>query len=217
MASERPPELPAPEGTPPSQQAAAEVGAMVAEQVRRAIESAERSVEDLQRQARDRASADLEAVDRVAAVVLARIDAVEAKVGKLLQTLREEVSRTAEQARRAEVTNEVQRAPDSAEQPPGELPAAEPAQSVEPAAPTPPRASQPAVAPARARRRGLFGRRRGPRGCAVCGRAPRASEDALEGWRRTGKLGLCPDCQDDGWRLPAGARLPYRSTPHEPT
>jgi hypothetical protein len=213
MAAEGPAHLPEPERTPLSQQTAAEVGAMVAEQVRRAIESAERSADDLQRQAIDRASADGEAVERVAAGVLEQIDAVEAKIGRLLQNLRDEVWRTAEQAHRAEVANEVQPAPESEEQPPEEQPAAEPAQSVQPEPPSQPRASQEGVPPPRTRRRGLFGRRRGAPRCAVCGRAPRDNENALEDWRRTGKLSLCPDCQQDGWQLPAGARVPYRSTP----
>jgi len=72
------------------------------------------------------------------------------------------------------------------------------------------------------RRRGLFRRLRRSRGgsfisiqgyCAVCQRAFMAgSEENLElsGWRVTGDVGLCPECQSEGWQLPEGARLPFR-------
>ena len=49
--------------------------------------------------------------------------------------------------------------------------------------------------------------------CAVCQRAFMAgSEENLEqsGWRVTGDVGLCPECQSEGWQLPEGARLPFR-------
>lgn len=52
-----------------------------------------------------------------------------------------------------------------------------------------------------------------PGQCAVCYRSYAAgSEEALaeSGWKVSGELGLCPDCQNDGWQLPEGARLPYR-------
>jgi hypothetical protein len=205
MAVDWPPRRGQPEQAPPRQQAAAEVGAMVAEQVRQAIESAERSADDLQRQALDRASVDGEAVERTAAQVLEQIDAIEAKVGKLLQTLRDEVSRTAQQGRRAEVVNEEPPAPGLEGPASEELP---PAES---------RALEHEVAPAQARRRRRFGRRRRPLGCAVCGRAPLANEEDLEGWSGTGKLSVCPDCQHEGWQLPAGARVPYRSTLQDTT
>jgi hypothetical protein len=73
-----------------------------------------------------------------------------------------------------------------------------------------------------AKKRGLFGwlkRRKSatfittPGQCAVCYRSLAAgSAEALQqsGWRVSGELGLCTHCQQDGWQLPEGARLPYR-------
>jgi hypothetical protein len=227
MTADQPSGRPEPDGGAPSEETAAEVGAMVAEQVRRAIESAERSAEDLRRQALDRASADRESVHRLAALVIDRIDDVEANVGKLLQTLRDEVARTADEVDHTEVARKAQPeshhggrdAPEAADSPPVQptvadaraAPAASPpVQSAVPDAPTPPATPQPPAAARRARR-GLFGRRLLPE-CAVCGRAPRPGEEALQAWHRTGKLSLCPQCQDEGWQLPAGARVPYRPT-----
>jgi hypothetical protein len=49
--------------------------------------------------------------------------------------------------------------------------------------------------------------------CAVCQRAFMAGTEEnlrLSGWRVSGDVGLCPDCQADGWQLPDGARLPFR-------
>jgi hypothetical protein len=70
------------------------------------------------------------------------------------------------------------------------------------------------------RRRGFL-RRRGKQkifiteagACAVCQRTFAAgSQEALDasGWRVSGDVGLCPECQADGWQLPEGARLPFR-------
>jgi len=30
------------------------------------------------------------------------------------------------------------------------------------------------------------------------------------GWLVTGEIGVCPDCQSEGWQLPDGAKLPFR-------
>jgi hypothetical protein len=49
--------------------------------------------------------------------------------------------------------------------------------------------------------------------CAVCQRTYMAgTEETLRqsGWRVNGDVGLCPECQSDGWQLPEGARLPFR-------
>ncbi len=49
--------------------------------------------------------------------------------------------------------------------------------------------------------------------CAVCQKALLAgSEDELRssGWKVSGDVGLCPECQSDSWQLPEGARLPFR-------
>ena len=49
--------------------------------------------------------------------------------------------------------------------------------------------------------------------CAICRRtfiAGSEDEFAHSGWRAVGDVGLCPDCQADGWQLPDGARLPFR-------
>ncbi len=70
------------------------------------------------------------------------------------------------------------------------------------------------------RRRGFL-RRRGKQkifiteagACAVCQRTFAAgSQEELDasGWRVSGDVGLCPECQADGWQLPEGARLPFR-------
>lgn len=206
MPAERSPRL-EPEGRPPAEQTAAEVGAMVAAQVRAAIGAAEQSAEEARRQALQRASANRETVKATAARSIDRIDAVEAKVRDLLQTLRDEVTRTVTELDRADVVDDIQPAR-SAEGPAWQEPAApRDEQTVPPDPPAPPPAA-PAGSPG-ASRRGLLRRRRLPE-CAVCGRAAIPGEEALDGWRLTGKLKLCPQCQDDGWRLAAGARAPYR-------
>ena len=60
-------------------------------------------------------------------------------------------------------------------------------------------------------KKGVFISREGH--CAVCQRTFMAgSTENLEasGWRVSGDVGLCPDCQGEGWQLPDGARLPFR-------
>jgi outer membrane biosynthesis protein TonB len=111
-----------------------------------------------------------------------------------------------------------------------EQPAEEPAPVQEPPAEERPAAAmggEPAVAAApqepTRRRRGLLRRMVQPRAsrlfvsepgqCAVCNRTLMAgSEEALQssGWRVSGDVGLCPQCQSEGWQLPEGARLPFR-------
>jgi len=49
--------------------------------------------------------------------------------------------------------------------------------------------------------------------CAICRRTLKVgSEDELarSGWKVSEDVGLCPECQADGWQLPEGARLPFR-------
>lgn len=49
--------------------------------------------------------------------------------------------------------------------------------------------------------------------CVVCQRTFMAGTEEnlrLSGWRVSGEVGLCPECQSDGWQLPDGARLPFR-------
>jgi vacuolar-type H+-ATPase subunit H len=49
--------------------------------------------------------------------------------------------------------------------------------------------------------------------CAVCQRTFMAGSLLnLEAshWKVNGEVGLCPDCQSEGWQLPDGARLPFR-------
>jgi len=49
--------------------------------------------------------------------------------------------------------------------------------------------------------------------CAACRRTLQVeSEEALaeSDWLVNGDVGLCPDCQSQGWQLPEGARLPFR-------
>ena len=208
MAADQPPDRPERDGRAPSKVAAAEVGEMVARQVRQAIQSAERSAEELRRQALDRASADRESVHRMADQVIHRIDDAEAQIGRLLQTLRDEVARAVGDVDRTEVGDDVQADPEPGWRAAPEVPASQavPLASPEGRAPAVPSASTPV--PAQRVRGRRFGRRVLPE-CAVCGRVPTADE-ALEAWHRTGKLSLCPQCQDNGWQLPAGARVPSR-------
>jgi hypothetical protein len=84
-----------------AEQAASQVGAMVADRVRTALASAERAAADLRRRALDQASADREAVRGTAALVSARIDLIEAEVGHLLTELREQVALIVAEADRA--------------------------------------------------------------------------------------------------------------------
>jgi hypothetical protein len=86
------------DGAPPPQEVAANVGAIVAEQVRRLIDSAERSAEELHRRAVEDVSSDQEAVRHTAALVQERIDAIEAGVERLLRQLRAEVRQIADDA-----------------------------------------------------------------------------------------------------------------------
>ena len=79
-----------------------------------------------------------------------------------------------------------------------------------------------AQAPEAAPRRGLLSRlRRSGSGvfisteghCAVCQRGFMAGSKEnlrLSGWLVSGDVGLCPECQSEGWQLPEGARLPFR-------
>ena len=49
--------------------------------------------------------------------------------------------------------------------------------------------------------------------CAVCDRsfvAGSADSLALSLWKVNGDVGLCPDCQGEGWQLPRGASVPFR-------
>ena len=191
------------DGATVPERTAAELGSIVAEQVRAAIESAEESAEELRRRALDDAAADRGHVERSAAVVLGRIDAIEAQVGTLLDQLRDEVVRIRDD-------------PETA----GVAPLADPPSgSAHPEPPAP--ASAPdgdalesAQRPAPRRRARRFGRRRRALApCAVCGRAPDDGEEDLERWLEVSRVSLCPDCQADGWQIPEGASVPYRS-PH---
>jgi hypothetical protein len=66
--------------------------------------------------------------------------------------------------------------------------------------------------PSRASRRRRRRRSRQLGGCAVCGKPPAEGTDPEGdgGWMVVGKTGLCPDCQGEGWQLPAGGGLPHR-------
>jgi hypothetical protein len=99
-------------------------------------------------------------------------------------------------------------------------PAAPQPEAAQEAPPSEPSTQTPVTAGEGAERRGLLNRLRRrkifitePGACAVCGRTLTAgSERELEasGWRVYGDIGLCPDCQADGWELPEGARVPFR-------
>ena len=181
-----------PDATAP-ERTAAELGSIVAEQVRTAIETAERSAAELRREALEDAAADREHVNRSAGLVLGKIDAVEAQVAQLLERLREEVARIRDGAQQIE------------EEP---APAADP-----PSEPEHPDAQRNGSVHAAPNRRGrlLAWRRRALPQCDVCGRTALDGEDGLEQWGRARRLSLCPQCQDDGWQVPDGASVPHRA------
>lgn len=192
MASDASSDALTPDATAP-ERTAAELGTIVAEQVRTAIETAERSAAELRREALECAAADRDHVDRSASLVLGRIDAIEAEVAQLLESLREEVARIRDMGHRFE------------EQP---APPADP-----PSAPERPDSQRNGSTPAAPRRHGrLFARgRRALPQCAVCGRTALDGEEGLEQWWRARRLSLCPQCQADGWQVPDGASVPYRA------
>ena len=198
MTTEESSEPRTPDGQTPPERTAAEFGSLVADEVRAAIDSAEGAAEKLRRRAREDAAADRAHIHRAAAVARERIDAVEAQIGQLLAGLREEVTRIVEQAEReveqAERELELEQRPAVAEPP---------ARNAD--------TRVDGAKPGR-RRRGLFGRRRRalPQ-CAVCGRTAEDGDEDVDRWRRVGRVGLCPTCQADGWQVPEGASVPYRS------
>lgn len=68
------------------------------------------------------------------------------------------------------------------------------------------------IRPAGGEEKGLFVKK--PGNCAVCNKSLMVeSEEELQnsGWQVSGDVGLCPDCQALGWRLPPGGQLPLRS------
>lgn len=191
MASEASSDALPPDATAP-ERTAAELGSIVAEQVRTAIQTAERSAAELRREALEHASADRDDVARSASLVLGRIDAVEAQVARLLESLREEVARIRDVADGMEEQSATPADPPSA-----------------PERPDPQGNGSAPAAPRRHRR--LFARRRALPQCAVCGRTALDGEDGLEQWWRTRRLSLCPQCQADGWQVPDGASVPNRA------
>jgi hypothetical protein len=204
MAAEDPRTHVEPDGATPAEQTASDVGAIVAEQVRRAIESAESAAEELERRAIQLAAAGRDDVDRAASDVLARIDAIEAKVAGLLQDVRSDVRRIAEEATRPEP-----------EPPPAEpqAPVAPEPQAAVTPAPAPQPAPVPVAQPQRSRRLRPFRRRqRAPQRCDVCARSALPGEQELGRWHQVSRMSLCPECQADGWQLPSGGTVPYRAT-----
>jgi hypothetical protein len=104
-----------PEGATPWQEVAANLGAVVADEVRRLIDSAERPAEELPRQAVADVSSDHQAVHHTAILVLEQIDAVEARVARLLQQVREEVRQIADEPHTAAQSSPQQALPAEAE------------------------------------------------------------------------------------------------------
>jgi hypothetical protein len=199
MATEESNHAPTRDGATARERTAAELASTVAEQVRAAIESAEQSAEELRRRARDDAAADRDRVDKAADVVLSRIDGIEAQVARLLDGVRAEVVRISNQAESAhDAPQPVVDPPSEPQRPDVSTPEADPPVSPQRAAP---------------RRHGRrFGRRRRALPpCAVCGRVAEDGEDALEQWLQVRRTSLCPQCQAEGWHVPAGASVPYRS------
>lgn len=178
------------DGASPTEQTASDAGAIVAEEVRRAIESAASAAEELRKRALEHAAAGHDAVDRAASQVFARIDAIEAKVAGRLQEVRDEVAQITEEAKR---------------------PQPEPPRTDTPSAAEP--AATPAPSPAPRRRGGPFRRRqRAPQRCDVCARSAQPDEHALGRWHQVARMSLCPECQAEGWQLPSGGTVPYRAT-----
>jgi len=213
----------------PWERTAADAGSMVADKVRRAIESADQSARELRRRALADAAADREEVHRSAALVRERIDAVQAQVTRLLDDVRDEIERIVEQAERREeargserarwadaaaATVDVEPVLEPVAAAPRPSPAARPAQRNGPA--TDAGSAVPRPATQSRRRGGLLRRRRRalPR-CAVCGR-PAHGDEALDRWR-VARTSLCPNCQADGWQVPDHGTVPYRAAhPYDP-
>src|SRR3954447_10321677 len=209
------------EGAVSSEQAASQIGTMVADRVRTVLESAERAAADLRRRALDQASADREAVHGTAALVSARIDLIEAEVGQLLQELRDEVASIVAEADRAAETTAgdapataaappiVVSPPDAADGPDAEHPRADAQRTegspdgderteVRPTADRPAGAEHgpPPEGSARRGRSRMFRRRRtGPPPCGVCGRRAQPGDEGLDRWYAASGTSLCPECQ----------------------
>jgi len=209
-----------PNGATPGERTAADLGASVADEVRRAIESAERAAAEMHSSALAQAAADHDQVEQTANLVLARIDAIEAQVARLLQGARDEVARVAEEANRPEPEPLPVDPPSTAEPSPALEPAAEAASggAVSEAAdevrpPPPPDTHVPPATRTTRRRGGLLRRRpRAPRPCDVCGRAAEPGRDAFERWQQVARMSLCPECQAEGWQIPPGGKVPFRAT-----
>jgi hypothetical protein len=218
-----------------TEQVASQAGAIVADQVRAALESAERAATKLRRRALDDASADREAVHGSAGLVTARIDLIEAEVGQLLQELRDEVARIVAEADRAadvsvthppvtaSLSPPAEAAPEVVAEPEPMSPQA--AQEPTDADPAAGRADEerPTVEPAIGtgddalswlatgrRRRRFFRHRRATLSCGVCGRIAQGDDEVLERWQQAAGTSLCPECQAAGWRIPDGGTVPYR-------
>jgi hypothetical protein len=174
---------------------ASEISAIVAHHVRREIEAADATASALERQARDRATADRAEVHRLAAQALARIDLAQDRVTRLLAQVREEVARIVEDVDRVQAPSVPEGPPQAVEPPPAPV-------RDEPA---------PAAVPAMRHRRPRFGRRRGTAPlCDVCGRVAEADE-AVEAWHRMGRMSVCPECHAEGWALSDRSTVPYRA------
>jgi len=267
-------------------EAANRAGAIVSEQIRSMVESAETRATEIRQAAEQEADASRAAAHAATARILERIDALERPLGELVASLRREMDRlstevegrgpsaelpfeagsvapvedvaareddsdelrrreeederrrreeeeerlrliAAEESRRKEeeragaqetvVPPDATGEPGTPDTPEGE--GQEPLDREAPIPDTPPPAEEAQAPPPRRGLMGRLGRRRGkifitePGACAVCQRTLVAgSQEALEnsGWLINGEVGLCPDCQADGWQLPEGARLPFR-------
>jgi hypothetical protein len=197
-------------------------GGGAAEQTSAAAESAGKDAEEIRRAAERDAERIRSETTASAERLLERINALEQPLVELVSSLRQESegirsateSASAPPASPDEVS--VEPAPDTPDTPdtpedPGPSPDQETAHS----------SNGETTAPEAAQSGGLFRRLRRRRGefisepghCAVCNRTFSAdSEESLQasGWRVSGDVGLCPPCQSEGWKLPEGARLPYR-------
>jgi hypothetical protein len=169
--------------TSAAERAAEEVASMVAGRVREALQSADREVAEVRRQARARAEGERANVRQAAELVAARIDLVEEEVHQLLQQLRDEIAATVAEAEGAAEARPIQ---------PAEI------------------ARLPSATTRRGGG-GLFRRRRAAAvRCGVCGRTTDAGREPLDRWQRRRDVCLCPQCQAAGWRIPEGGTVPYR-------
>ncbi len=210
------------------------------EQIDSLLERAERDAERIRRKAEQDAEDTRRNAIAAAERLLGRLAALEFPLGQLVVDLREEVEQVARELERGTPVDKEPRADERDDLRDGAGPARHPREELgestrdeaaliaSEAAEAQPRMTVPDVD---RRSRGakpktggrLWRRESKPKpedifiavegSCAICQRSFKAgSEHALasSGWKVSGDVGLCPNCQADRWQLPEGARLPVR-------